>query len=54
MQVSLKKVIDGVETPLTEGYIESIRAREMMIGKEVSVKYGEGFLSDQPLLLDLL
>jgi bacillithiol biosynthesis deacetylase BshB1 len=49
-----EKSDDGVKTPLTEGYIESIRAREMMMGKEVSVKYGEGFLSDHPILLDLL
>lgn len=44
------------KTPLVEDYIESIIARDKMIGKEVGVRYAEGFFSKKPLLLshDLL
>ncbi|KUP08040.1 deacetylase [Bacillus coahuilensis m2-6] len=47
---------DGVKTPLTEGYLEGIEARERVIGKMVGKKFAEGFLSDTPLVLkdDLL
>ncbi|RLQ95120.1 bacillithiol biosynthesis deacetylase BshB1 [Falsibacillus albus] len=46
----------SVATPLTEGYIESVEAREKLFGKEVGVKYAEGFMSKKPLLIkhDLL
>lgn len=43
---------NGVITPLTEGYVETVVAREKMFGKEVGVKYAEGFMSKGPLLLD--
>ena len=44
------------KTPLVDDYIESILARDKMIGKEVGVRYAEGFFSKKPLLLstDLL
>ncbi|MBO9128223.1 bacillithiol biosynthesis deacetylase BshB1 [Bacillus sp. 165] len=42
---------NGVMTPLTEGYIETVVAREKMFGKEVGVQYAEGFISKSPLLL---
>ncbi|MBS4199488.1 bacillithiol biosynthesis deacetylase BshB1 [Bacillus sp. FJAT-49732] len=42
----------GVQTPLTEGYIETVTARDKLFGKEVGVKYAEGFLSSKPLLLN--
>lgn len=44
------------KTPLVDDYIESIIARDKMIGKEVGVRYAEGFFSKKPLLLshDLL
>ncbi|MFD3446087.1 bacillithiol biosynthesis deacetylase BshB1 [Microbacteriaceae bacterium 4G12] len=47
---------DGVSTPLTEGYVETVVAREKMFGKEVGVAYAEGFISKKPLVLrqDLL
>ena len=47
---------DGVKTPLTEGYVETVIAREKMFGKEVGVLYAEGFMSKKPVLLhaDLL
>lgn len=45
-----------VDTPLVNGYIETVEARERMYGKEVGVKYAEGFMSKKPLLIhfDLL
>lgn len=42
----------GVSTPLTNDYVESVIAREKMIGKEVGISYGEGFMSKKPLLLN--
>ena len=44
------------QTPLVDDYIESIIARDKMIGKEVGVRYAEGFFSKKPLLVsnDLL
>lgn len=41
----------GVQTPLTDDYIEVVQARERLFGKEVGVKYAEGFLSKRPLLV---
>ena len=46
------KGADGVITPLTEGYVETVVAREKMFGKEVGVMYAEGFMSRRPILLD--
>lgn len=45
-----------VDTPLVNGYIETVEARERMFGKEIGVKYAEGFMSKKPLLIyfDLL
>lgn len=45
---------DSVETPLTNGYITSVLARESLFGKEVGVAYGEGFISERPILLQQL
>ncbi|RSD26583.1 bacillithiol biosynthesis deacetylase BshB1 [Mesobacillus subterraneus] len=44
------------DTPLVNGYIETVEAREKLFGKEVGVSYAEGFLSKKPLLIhrDLL
>ncbi|MGM9987493.1 MAG: bacillithiol biosynthesis deacetylase BshB1 [Bacillaceae bacterium] len=42
---------NGSDTPLTNGYIDSIMARETLFGKEVGTKYAEGFISKKPLLL---
>jgi bacillithiol biosynthesis deacetylase BshB1 len=45
---------DGaVKTPLTDGYIETVLARERMFGKELGIRYAEGFLSKKPLLVNL-
>lgn len=43
---------DGVETPLTNGYIDTIEAREKLFGKEVGVMYAEGFIKSKPILLN--
>lgn len=50
------KGVEGVSTPLTDGYTETVIAREKLFGKEVGVKYAEGFMSKKPLVLhkDLL
>ena len=40
-----------VNTPLVNGYIETVEARERMFGKEVGVNYAEGFITKKPLLL---
>lgn len=45
------KLEEGVQTPLTEGYIESVMARERIFGKEAGVQYAEGFMAIKPLLL---
>jgi N-acetylglucosamine malate deacetylase 1 len=41
----------GVKTPLTDGYIESVKAREKMMGKEAGLQYAEGFFSQGTLVL---
>lgn len=47
---------DSVDTPLVNGYIETVEAREKMFGKLVGVDFAEGFKTDKPVLLhrDLL
>lgn len=42
---------DSIQTPLTNGYIEAVEARERLFGKEVGVDYAEGFLTSKPLLV---
>ncbi|WFA07469.1 MULTISPECIES: bacillithiol biosynthesis deacetylase BshB1 [Bacillus] len=42
----------SVETPLTNGYIETVEAREKLLGKEAGVQYAEGFFSKGTLLLN--
>ena len=55
-QSQFVKEENSVDTPLTNGYIESVEARESLFGKEVGVQYAEGFMKSKPLLLhkDLL
>jgi N-acetylglucosamine malate deacetylase 1 len=43
--------VNGVETPLTTGYVDTVIARDKLFGKEVNVMYGEGFITDKPLLI---
>ncbi|MGX1981943.1 bacillithiol biosynthesis deacetylase BshB1 [Thermolongibacillus altinsuensis] len=42
----------SVETPLTNGYIETVESRERLFGKEVGVAFAEGFIATKPLLLE--
>ena len=51
-----ERKIDSVDTPLTNGYIETVESRERLFGKEVGVSFAEGFMTKKPLILvhDLL
>ena len=46
----------STDTPLTNGYIEAVESRERLYGREVGVKFAEGFKTSKPILLsnDLL
>jgi N-acetylglucosamine malate deacetylase 1 len=39
-------------TPLVNGYIETVTAREKMFGKQVGVSFAEGFKTKVPILLN--
>ncbi len=43
---------DSYETPLVNGYIETVQSRETLFGKQAGVQYAEGFKANRPLLLD--
>lgn len=47
------KTDDSFDTPLVNGYIESVEARERLFGKEVGVAFAEGFKTKKPLLFNL-
>ncbi|OEH93644.1 bacillithiol biosynthesis deacetylase BshB1 [Bacillus solimangrovi] len=51
-QSQFMRLADEVVTPLNNGYIETVEARERLFGKEVGVQYAEGFKANQPLLVD--
>ena len=51
MKVSLQQGVMVLRRHLTEGYVETVIAREKMFGKEVGVLYAEGFMSKKPVLL---
>ncbi|MCE4047233.1 bacillithiol biosynthesis deacetylase BshB1 [Bacillus sp. Au-Bac7] len=50
------KSAGSVDTPLVNGYIETVEARERLFGKEVGLNFAEGFKTKKPLLIhnDLL
>ncbi|CAM3396155.1 bacillithiol biosynthesis deacetylase BshB1 [Marinicrinis lubricantis] len=48
----MKLDVDSVATPLTEGYLERVKARDYLAGQRVRTLYAEGFVSRQPLLLN--
>lgn len=48
-----EKDADAVDTPLVNGYIETIENRERLFGKEINKMYAEGFISKKPLLLNM-
>ncbi|GLB57971.1 bacillithiol biosynthesis deacetylase BshB1 [Cytobacillus sp. NCCP-133] len=43
---------DSFETPLVNGYIGIVQAREGLFGKQAGVQYAEGFKVNKPLLLN--
>lgn len=47
-----EKTEESVSTPLVNGYIETVEAREKLFGKQVGVSFAEGFKTNIPLLLD--
>jgi bacillithiol biosynthesis deacetylase BshB1 len=44
---------DYVSTPLNQGYVERVEARDRLMGQKRMVTYAEGFVSKQPLLVDM-
>lgn len=40
------------ETPLVNGYIETIQAREALFGKQAGVTYAEGFKMNKPIIMN--
>lgn len=44
----------SVVTPLNNGYIELVEARERLFGQQAGTTYAEGFVSSTPLVLDFL
>ena len=45
---------DSVATPLTTDYLETVESRDRLFGKEVGVKYAEGFKSKKPFLVQTI
>lgn len=43
---------DSFQTPLVNGYIDALEAREKLFGKEIGSKYAEGFKTRTPLVLN--
>ncbi len=41
----------SVDTPLTNGYIPVIEARERLFGKEIGATYAEGFMTVKPIAI---
>jgi bacillithiol biosynthesis deacetylase BshB1 len=44
---------DYVNTPLNQGYVERVEARDRLMGQKRMVRYAEGFVSKLPLLVDI-
>jgi bacillithiol biosynthesis deacetylase BshB1 len=44
---------DYVSTPLNQGYVERVEARDRLMGQKRMVNYAEGFVSKQPILVDM-
>ncbi|WP_243290041.1 bacillithiol biosynthesis deacetylase BshB1 [Bacillus sp. FJAT-47783] len=43
---------ETVDTPLVNGYIETVEARERLFGKERGLPYAEGFITNNPIILN--
>lgn len=50
-QSQFVKSEQSVETPLTNGYIPVIEARERLFGKDVGVEYAEGFMTSKTMVV---
>ncbi|EIJ78659.1 hypothetical protein PB1_13914 [Bacillus methanolicus PB1] len=46
------KTKESFETPLVNGYIEAVKAREKMFGKEAGADFAEGFKTAKPFLVN--
>lgn len=42
----------GIKTPLTEGYLERVEARERIYGLEAGITFAEGFKTDRAILFN--
>lgn len=47
-----EKTENSIKTPLVNGYIETVEARERLFGQQVGVDFAEGFKSKVPILLN--
>lgn len=45
---------DTVATPLNQGYVERVAARDSLLGQKRGLPYAEGFVSKLPLLVEAL
>lgn len=43
---------EGVDTPLTNGYVEAVISRERAYGKQIGSMYAEGFFAKGPIVLN--
>ncbi|MBJ6363561.1 bacillithiol biosynthesis deacetylase BshB1 [Paenibacillus sp. GCM10012307] len=43
---------DQVATPLTQGYLENVEARDRILGASKQMSYAEGFIIKRPLIVD--
>ncbi|HEX7056978.1 MAG TPA: bacillithiol biosynthesis deacetylase BshB1 [Bacilli bacterium] len=48
-----KESEDMVATPINQGYLERVKARDSLMGQQIAVDYAEGFASRLPILVDL-
>lgn len=44
---------DQVATPLTQGYLDNVEARDRILGTSKQMAYAEGFIVKRPLTIDL-
>ncbi|RBP89006.1 bacillithiol biosynthesis deacetylase BshB1 [Cytobacillus firmus] len=52
-QSQFAKKPGSFDTPLVNGYIETVAAREGLFGKQAGVEYAEGFKVNKPLMVNL-
>ncbi|WP_264738390.1 bacillithiol biosynthesis deacetylase BshB1 [Cytobacillus firmus] len=52
-QSQFAKSPGSFDTPLVNGYIETVAARESLFGKQAGVEYAEGFKVNKPLMVNM-